>query len=124
MLEADHGKKYPSTLIEEHVSLVSEPGAEYIGHLTPNAKDAKTQANEIYQFFVANGIDKTLRYIGGDSTNVNVGASGGIMHYLYRVSPSDCHVKNRHISASEPLEKLYDGKNEIYLAAVFAHVND
>ena len=42
----------------------------------------------------------------------------------YRVSPSDCHVKNRHISASEPLEKLYDEANESYLAAVFAHIND
>ena len=42
----------------------------------------------------------------------------------YRVSPSDRHVKNRHISASEPLEKLYDEANESYLAAVFAHIND
>ena len=42
----------------------------------------------------------------------------------YRVSPSNCHVKNRHISASESLEKLYDEANESYLAAVFAHIND
>ena len=40
------------------------------------------------------------------------------------MSPSDCHVKNRHISASEPLEKLYDEANESYLAAVFARMND
>jgi len=40
------------------------------------------------------------------------------------VSPGDCHEKNRHISASEPLEKLYDEANESYLAAVFAHIND
>ena len=42
---------------------------------------------------------------------------------LYRVSPSNCLVKNRHISASQPLEKLHDEANESYLAAVFAHNN-
>ena len=86
MLEDDRGKKYPSTLIEEHVSLVSESGAEYIGHLTPNAKDAKTQANKIHKFLHANGIDKTPRYIGGNSTNVNVGASGELFgHRMGRI---------------------------------------
>ena len=82
MLEDERGKRYPSTVVEEHVSLVSEPGGKYVGHLTPTAKDAKTQAEEIYRFLVENGIDKTLQYIGGDSTNVNTGAHGGIMHYV------------------------------------------
>ena len=84
MLEDSRGKQYPSTVVEEHVSLVSEPGGRYIGHLSPEGKDAKTQAEEIYRFFVAHGIDETLQYIGGDSTNVNTGAHGGIMHLIER----------------------------------------
>ena len=82
MLADDRGKLYPSTVTEEHVSLVAEPGSEYLGHLAPSAKDAKTQAEELFRFFVAHGIDETILYIGGDSTAVNTGAKGGIMHLL------------------------------------------
>ena len=50
MLEDERGKRYRFTVVEEHVSLVSEPGGKYFGHLTLTAKDAKTQAKEIHRF--------------------------------------------------------------------------
>ena len=50
MLEDERGKRYRFTVVEEHVSLVSEPGGKYFGHLTLTAKDAKTQAEEIHRF--------------------------------------------------------------------------
>ena len=69
MLQDERGKRYPS--VEEHVLLVSEPESQYVGYLSPTAKDARTQAAEIFRCLVANGIDKTLQYIGGNSTNVS-----------------------------------------------------
>ena len=62
--------------------MTSEPGGKYIGHLSPDAKDAKTQSSDLNDFFVEQGIDKSLLYLGGDSTPVNTGSSGGIMHLL------------------------------------------
>ena len=82
MLQDERRKRYPPTVVEEHVSLMSELGSQYVGHLSPTAKDARTQAAEIFRCLAANGFDMTLQYIGGDSTYVNTGVHGGIMHYL------------------------------------------
>ena len=109
MLEDEAGKKYPSVQMEEHISLTSEPGGEYLGHLSPAAKDAKTTADELYAFFVKEGIDKTLEYTGGDSTNHVTGAQGGTMRHLeellgHRLVRSICELHTnelplRHIIA-------------------------
>ena len=82
MLEDERGKRFPSVRSEEHITLTSEPGGEYVGHLSPTSKDAKTIATELYDFLVKEGIDKTLEYIGGDSTNSVTGREGGTMHHL------------------------------------------
>ncbi|GBM69364.1 hypothetical protein AVEN_272182-1 [Araneus ventricosus] len=39
-------------IIEEHISLVKEPGSEYIGHVSVNFGRAKIIGNNIYRFFV------------------------------------------------------------------------
>ena len=82
MLQDENGKRYPSFQWEEHVTMCSEPGGQYLSHFTPKGKDAKSIADEIYAFLVEHGLDKTLIYIGGDSTNVNTGFKGGIMFFL------------------------------------------
>ena len=79
VLEDEAGKRYPGFQMEEHISLTSEPGGEYVAHLSPTGKDAETIANAIYEFIVAHGIDKTLKYIGGDSVVVNTGVFSGVM---------------------------------------------
>ena len=111
MLADERCKLYPSTVVEEHVSLVSEPGGNYIGHLAPSAKDAKTQAEELYRFFVAHGIDETIRFIGGDSTNVNTGVKGGIMHFLeghlgHRLMRVVCELHTNELPFRHIIEEL------------------
>ncbi|GBM14199.1 hypothetical protein AVEN_61012-1 [Araneus ventricosus] len=39
-------------IIEEHISLVKEPGSEYIGHESVNFGRAQIIGNNIYSFFV------------------------------------------------------------------------
>ncbi|GBO29750.1 hypothetical protein AVEN_73166-1 [Araneus ventricosus] len=38
-------------IIEEHISLVKEPGSEYIGHVSVNFGKAQIIGNNIYSFF-------------------------------------------------------------------------
>ena len=111
MMADERGKLYPSTITEEHVSLVSEPGGDYIGHLAPAAKDAKTQADELFRFFVAHGIDETIQFIGGDSTNVNVGAKGGIMRFVeehlgHRLGRIICELHTNELPFRHIIEEL------------------
>ena len=111
MLEDDNGKKYPSTQSEEHVTLTSEPGGDYLGHVTPAGKDAKSIANELLTFFVEGSVDKTLEYFGGDSTPVNTGKDGGVMrnveemlgHRLMRVI---CELHTNELGLRHIIEEL------------------
>ena len=82
VLEDEAGKRYPGFRMEEHVTLTSEPGGDYVAHLSPAAKDAETIADELYMFIVDHAIDKTLEYIGGDSVVVNTGTFKGIMRRI------------------------------------------
>ena len=82
-----NGRQFPSQLKEEHYSICSEPGGRYLHHFTPNKskpnqKPAEAIADAILEFLMKKGIDKTLMAIGGDSTNVNTGKEGGVMHWI------------------------------------------
>ena len=111
LLEDDNGKKYPSTRSEEHVTMTCEPGGMYIGHLSPDAKDAKTQSSELNDFFVENNIDKSLLFLGGDSTPVNTGPTGGIMYLLEvllgrRLVRTICELHTNELPLRHIIEKL------------------
>ncbi|GBM41739.1 hypothetical protein AVEN_121660-1 [Araneus ventricosus] len=49
-------------IIEEHISLVKEPGSEYIGHVSVNFGRAQIIGNNVYRFLscVDNDIDLKL----------------------------------------------------------------
>jgi len=76
-------KYYARTISEEHITLVCEPGSQYLGHVTPSGGDAKNIQKSIVKFLSKNDIDtRQLVAIGCDGTNVNTGASGGVIHLL------------------------------------------
>ena len=85
MLEDERGKKYPSTVREEHITMTSEPGGTYIGHFAPDGKDAPAQTASFNNFLAEHGIDKTIEIIGGDSTNIVMGPWGGVMTLLEKI---------------------------------------
>ena len=89
MHKGEDGKFHSSDIKEEHYSLCSEPGGEYMCHLTIHPKNrakdttaAEQIAIAIYEWIRDNGIDNTLQAVGGDSTNVNTGWKGGAIHFL------------------------------------------
>ena len=88
LLEADNSdQQFPSIVKEQHYSVCSEPGGKYLYHFTPvkggrREKPAEIIAEELVAFMKKKGIDRSLQAIGGDSTNVNTGWDGGIMHWI------------------------------------------
>ncbi|GBN79931.1 hypothetical protein AVEN_236472-1 [Araneus ventricosus] len=71
--------------IEEHVSLVKEPGSEYICHVSVNFGRAQITGNCIYSFLscVDNDIDVTkFVAIDCDGTSVKTGVKEGIIHIM------------------------------------------
>ena len=72
-----------STIIEEHITLLSEPDSKYIGHISPNASNAEAITSSIISFLEENGIGLNhLEAVGCDGTALNVGRKGGILTLL------------------------------------------
>lgn len=77
------GKSYKAIIVEEHISLIKEPGSIYLGHITPTAGTAKFIEREIYNFLLTENVFlDQLVAIGCDGTNVNVGKFGGIIRLI------------------------------------------
>lgn len=76
----DHRRKI---IIEEHISLLKEPGSEYIGHISLNAGKAAIISKKIMEFLVRKNIDvKKFIVVGCDGTVVNTGRYGGVIPKL------------------------------------------
>ena len=65
---------------EENITLVAEPGSNYVGDFTPNSGKAKDISKVLLEFYSFYDLDlDSLNIIGCDSTNVNTGAKGGVI---------------------------------------------
>ena len=62
---------------EEHVTIILEPNSVYKCHVTPKSGSAKNLASAILDD-MGTSMD-TIRVIGSDGTNVNVGRKGGVI---------------------------------------------
>ena len=88
IMNEENGKFYPAERKEDHYSLCSEPGGKYLTHLTVDTdermgrKPADHLATLIYDWIVEYGISKSLIAVGADSTNLNTGHKGGVIHFL------------------------------------------
>ena len=77
----------PSLEREEHYTVVSEPGGEYIFHFSPPESDKTASAAQqiarcLVDWMRRHGVDQTLRFIGGESTNLNTGIWGGVFTFV------------------------------------------
>lgn len=82
-MEKKGGKYHKQIIMEEHISLIKEPGSIYLGHITPTSGTSKAIVKEITDYFSKH--EKSLSdllAIGCDGTNVNVGKYGGIIRLL------------------------------------------
>lgn len=71
------------TVTEEHISLISEPDSEYIGHLSIDSGKAVTIERSIVDFLETNfELRTSLVAIGCDGTAVNTGHKNGVIALL------------------------------------------
>lgn len=71
------------TVTEEHISIVMEPGSQYIGHTTPDSGTAQSILKSFKMFFDDKKISSDyLLAVGCDGTNTNVGIKAGIIKLL------------------------------------------
>ena len=100
---------------EERYSVVSEPGGHYLFHFTPKETDethttAQQIAIPIVDWMKKNGKDKTVDFIGGDSTNVNSGIWGGVFQFVENLleRPLNWIICGHHLNEL-PLRHLITG---------------
>lgn len=70
-------------VLEEHISILAEPGSIYLGHTTPNRGTAKGILTSITTLLEDQGWNlDDLICVGCDGTATNTGWKGGVIQYL------------------------------------------
>ena len=77
------GKFHRKLITEEHISIISEPGSTYFGHMTPTAGSSKVIAAELIAYLSKRNVDTSgIKAVGCDGTAANTGNRGGIIRLL------------------------------------------
>jgi len=66
--DAQTGKYYHKTQLQEHIVVVGEPGACYLTHVSPQDGRGITIANEVYDAIKGTELSDTLKVVGTDGT--------------------------------------------------------
>lgn len=81
--ESVDGKFHRRITVEEHISLVQEPGSTYLGHVMPSSGSAAAIKESIVAFIEESHINSDdLMAMGCDGTAVNTGKKGGAIRLL------------------------------------------
>ena len=77
------GMSNPTIIVDDHYVMLTEPGNDYLTHVTPKTGHGKVVARAIYDFLVEHELTNQLLYAAGcDSCRVNTGPNGGVIHHL------------------------------------------
>ena len=88
MMQADGSHQLFSAKIkEEHYTVISEPGSNYLFHFVPEKATkeehhAEKIAKVTFTWLQKRGFDQTLQAIGGDSTSVNSWMKAGVIRKM------------------------------------------
>ena len=109
----DDGKFHRQTIMEEHVSIVLEPGSSYFTHLSPTNGASESIARAILKCLETKSVDMVqIQAIGCNGTVVNTGVKKGVIRLL-------------ETSLNRPLQwlvcQLYT--NELLLRHLFVHID-
>lgn len=67
-------------MVEEHITVLKEPGSQYLGHISLKSGNARAIANALFAFFVHKSIPLTkIVAIGCDGTAINTGVKAGVI---------------------------------------------
>ena len=77
------GKWNPTLKVDDHYVVLTEPGNDYLTHVTPKTGHGKVVTRAIYDFLVKHELTNQPLYVAGcDGRRVNTGPNGGVIHYL------------------------------------------
>lgn len=78
------GTSKKNVTVDEHITLLEEPGSQYLGHFTPACGTAVEIKSGIFDFLVHdNNVSfNHLMAVGCDATNVNTGQNGGVIRLI------------------------------------------
>ena len=80
------GRWSPTIKVDDHYAVLTEPGNNYLTHVTPKTGHEKVVARAIYDFLVEHELTNQPLYVAGcDGCRVNTGPNGGVI----RPSPVD-----------------------------------
>lgn len=79
----DKNKLYRRIRVEEHITMVQEPGSIYLGHVTPPTGTSKDIEQAMFSYLTEKRTNlNSLVAIGCDGTNTNTGRKNGIIVLL------------------------------------------
>ena len=109
----DDGKFYRQTIMEEHVSIVLEPGSSYFTHVSPTNGASESIARAILKCLETKSVNMVqIQAIGCDGTVVDTGVKKGVIRLL-------------ETSLNWPLQWLVCQlhTNELLLRHLFVHID-
>lgn len=81
--ETKDGRNYRKEVLEEHISILTEPESLFLGHITPKSGTGKEISSSILDFLKNKEFDlKSIVCIGCDGTATNTGWKGGVISYM------------------------------------------
>lgn len=78
----ENGQFFRRIIREDHFSIVSQPEGLFLGYVPVKKGDAESASRVIISFLESKNILKELKALGCDGTIFNVGADGGINHFI------------------------------------------
>uniref|UniRef100_A0ABD2W9H1 Uncharacterized protein n=1 Tax=Trichogramma kaykai TaxID=54128 RepID=A0ABD2W9H1_9HYME len=70
-------------ITEDHIAFIKEPGSKYLAYAAPQSGKAEEVCKTLIDKLIEHKAPlEQLRVIGSNSTNVNTGNKGGIIHYV------------------------------------------
>lgn len=108
MQESVGGKMYQKMVLEEHVTMIKEPGSKYLAHIAPTSSSALSISQMMLQFMNNKNIDiHQLVAIGCDGTVVNTGYKTGVIRRFEEAIGKPLHWFICQLHANElPLRHL------------------
>ena len=95
--------------------MLTEPGNDYLTHVTPTTGQGKVVVRAIYDFLVEHKLTNQPLYVAGcDGFCINTGSNGGIIHHLEMLLTWPLHYSICQLHGNElqflAIFYYYDGK--------------
>ena len=96
------GKWNPTIKVDDHYGLLTEPGNDYLTHVTPKTGHEKEDSRAIYEFLVEHELTNQLLYVAGcDGCHINMGPNRGVIHHLEMLLARPLHYSICHLDGNE-----------------------